>query len=171
MRPRWRRFVLRLVLMALLWLALNGADGKSWIVGAPIVVLAAAVNFPFLPRGAWRWKLRGILPMLWFFVKESYLGAYDVAHRAFTMNSIFKRPFSMTGVISEDRESCQSLFCLMKNPPLYRSARPESGRAARERFRRAALVRPPSERRRRDLIADLAAALERACGGRRDQRC
>lgn len=81
-RPRWRRFALRLSLMALLWFALNGTDGKSWIVGVPTVILAAAVNFPFLPRGSWRWKLRGVLPMLWFFVKESYLGAYDVARRA-----------------------------------------------------------------------------------------
>jgi len=47
-RPRWRRYGLRLILMAILWVALNGADGKSWIVGAPIVVLAAAANFPFL---------------------------------------------------------------------------------------------------------------------------
>lgn len=84
LRPRWRRVGFRLILMALLWLALNGADGKSWIVGAPVVVLAAAVNYPFLPRGAWRWRMRAILPMLWFFVKESYLGAYDVARRAFT---------------------------------------------------------------------------------------
>ena len=81
--PRWRRFGLRLGLMALLWLALNGTDAKSWIVGAPTVILAAAVNIPFLPRGSWRWKLRGVLPMLWFFIKESYLGAYDVARRAF----------------------------------------------------------------------------------------
>lgn len=83
-RDRWRRFGFRLILLSLLWLALNGDDLKSWIIGGPTIVLAAAVNFPFLPRGAWRWKLRGVLPMLWFFVKESYLGAYDVARRAFT---------------------------------------------------------------------------------------
>src|SRR5215470_14977520 len=50
------------------------------------------------------------------------------------MDSIFKPPVSMTGAISLDRESCQFLFCLMKNPLLYRSARPESGREVRERF-------------------------------------
>jgi hypothetical protein len=33
----------------------------------------------------------------------------------------------MTGAIAQDRESCQFLFCLTKIPPLYRSARPESG--------------------------------------------
>ena len=31
----------------------------------------------------------------------------------------------MNGAIAQDRESCQFLFCLTKNPPLCRSARPE----------------------------------------------
>ena len=50
----------------------------------------------------------------------------------------------MTGAISQDRESCQFLFCLTKILPLYRSARPESGwegalmEAARSNSERAA---------------------------------
>ncbi len=36
------------------------------------------------------------------------------AHEAHIMYSLFKRPFSMTGVISQDRERCQFLFCLKK---------------------------------------------------------
>ena len=66
---------------------------------------------------------------------------------------IFKPPFSMTGAISQDRDRCQFLFCLMKNPLLYRSARPESGREARERFLMAPLARTQSERRRRLALA------------------
>ena len=42
--------------------------------------------------------------------------------------------FSMAGAISQPLQSCQFLFCLMKNPLLYRSARPQSGREASERF-------------------------------------
>src|SRR5262249_8395169 len=38
----------------------------------------------------------------------------------------------MAGAISQDRQSCQFLFCLMKNPLLYRSAWPESNREASE---------------------------------------
>jgi hypothetical protein len=38
----------------------------------------------------------------------------------------------MAGVISQGRERRQFLFSLMKNPLLYRSARPESGAEARE---------------------------------------
>src|ERR1700757_2923892 len=66
---------------------------------------------------------------------------------------IFKRPFSVTGAISQDRESCQLLFCLMKNPILDRAARPESGQDARERSLIASLALNPSERRRRLALA------------------
>jgi hypothetical protein len=38
----------------------------------------------------------------------------------------------MAGAISQPRQSCQFLFCLMKNPLLYRSAWPESSREASE---------------------------------------
>lgn len=81
-KPRYQRFGFRLILMAGLWFALNGADAKSWLVGVPTAIVAAAINLPFLPRGAWRWRLRASLPMLWFFLKESYIGAFDVARRA-----------------------------------------------------------------------------------------
>ena len=69
------------------------------------------------------------------------------------MDRIFKPPFSMTGAISQDRERCQFLFCLIKNPLLYQAARPESGREARERFLMAPLARTQSERRRRLALA------------------
>ena len=68
-------------------------------------------------------------------------------------DSLFKPPFSMIRVISQGHESCQFLFCLMKNPPLYQAARPESGREAREVCRIAPLARTQSERRRRLALA------------------
>jgi hypothetical protein len=40
----------------------------------------------------------------------------------------------MAGAISQPRQGRQFLFCLMKNPLLYRSAWPESSREASERF-------------------------------------
>ena len=39
----------------------------------------------------------------------------------------------MAGAISQPRQGCQFLFCLMKNPLLYQSAWPESSREASER--------------------------------------
>ena len=53
----------------------------------------------------------------------------------------------MAGAISQPRQSCQFLFCLMKNPLLYRSAWPESSREASERFLMETLGRTQSERR------------------------
>src|SRR5215471_15904237 len=55
--------------------------------------------------------------------------------------------------ISRDRQSCQFLFCLMKNPPLYRSAWPESSRQASKRFLMETLGRTQSERRLRLALA------------------
>ena len=68
------------------------------------------------------------------------------------MNRIFK-PFFYDGVISQDGESCQFLFCLIKNPVLCWAARPESSREAREVSQIAPLARTQSERRRRLALA------------------
>jgi hypothetical protein len=65
------------------------------------------------------------------------------------MDSLFKPPFSMIRAISQNRESCQFVFCLMKNPLLYRAAWSESSREAPERFDMAPLARTQGERRRR----------------------
>src|SRR5262245_14385375 len=65
------------------------------------------------------------------------------------MDRIFKRTFLMTGAIAQPRQRCQFLFCLMKNPLLYRSAWPESSREASEMFLMETLGRTQSERRRR----------------------
>jgi len=51
----------------------------------------------------------------------------------------------MAGAISQDRETCQLLFCLNENPMLYRAAREESGREAPEGVPSAA-ARSNSER-------------------------
>ena len=59
----------------------------------------------------------------------------------------------MVRVISQDRESCQFLICLMKNPLLYRSARAENGREGREVFQIAPLARTQSERLHRLALA------------------
>src|SRR5215510_4646600 len=59
----------------------------------------------------------------------------------------------MSEAISQDRERCQLLFCLMKNPLLYRSAWPESSREASERFVMETLARTQRERRRRLALA------------------
>src|SRR5215510_14413116 len=59
----------------------------------------------------------------------------------------------MAGAISQPRQSCQFLFCLMKNPLFYRSAWPQSSREASERLLMETLGRTQSERRCRLTLA------------------
>src|SRR5262245_585740 len=59
----------------------------------------------------------------------------------------------MAGAIAQDRQISQFPFVLDENPLLYRSARPESDREARERFLVAPFARIQNERRRRLALA------------------
>lgn len=77
-----RRFGLRLLLLALIWLGLNGADFKSWIVGGPVVFTAAWLSLQLLPNLAWHWTIGGALVFAGFFFRESLRGGWDVARRA-----------------------------------------------------------------------------------------
>jgi len=79
---RWRSAARRILLLAGLWIGLNGADGSSWIVGAPIVVLAAAVSLALAPAASWRIAPAGVLPFVLFFLRQSLAGGADVARRA-----------------------------------------------------------------------------------------
>jgi len=57
----------------------------------------------------------------------------------------------MAEAIAQDRKSCQFLFCLMKNPLLCRSARPESGREAHGRVRYGVARSTLEHHRKKDL--------------------
>jgi len=59
----------------------------------------------------------------------------------------------MVGAISQDRESCQFHFCLMKTPVLLRSARAAQRSVGRKVFQFAPLARNQSERLRRLALA------------------
>jgi hypothetical protein len=63
------------------------------------------------------------------------------------------RIFKTTGVISQDLESCQFHFCLMKTPVLLRSARAAQRSVGRKVFQFAPLARNQSERLRRLALA------------------
>lgn len=76
------RFLRRLALLVLVWVGLNGTDWDSWIIGCPTVVAAAWVSVRLLPRGCWRWTLRGGIGFVGFFLRESLRGGWDVAGRA-----------------------------------------------------------------------------------------
>src|SRR5919106_2705884 len=64
------------------------------------------------------------------------------------MDRIFKRPFLWPELYRRIGRVVNFRLCLMKNPLLYRSAWPERGREASERFLMETLGRTQSKRRR-----------------------
>lgn len=84
-RPDTRRLgdgALRLGLLAALWWLLAGADARSWIVGVPVVLVAAWVSRRLTPAVAWRWGWAGAFRFAGFFLWHSIRGGADVAWRA-----------------------------------------------------------------------------------------
>lgn len=77
-----RRVIARLALMALVWSGMNGADWRSWIVGGPVVIVAAWVSVTLLPDTRWRLSASGAVAFAGFFLRESLRGGWDVAWRA-----------------------------------------------------------------------------------------
>jgi len=74
------RFCFRAVLFALLWWMLTEGAADSWLVGAPVVVLAALASGVLLPGTSW--SLPGLLRFIPFFLWHSLRGGVDVAGRA-----------------------------------------------------------------------------------------
>lgn len=80
--PTWMNVIVRSVISALLWLAWNGHDLRSWIIGMPMVFLATWISLK-LPRplptrlSAW-----GVLSFAAYFLHKTMAGAWDVAQRA-----------------------------------------------------------------------------------------
>jgi multicomponent Na+:H+ antiporter subunit E len=77
-----RRFGVRLVLLAGLWWALNPGDPASWIVGGPVVVLAAWAGAWLAARAQWSVRPLGLLRFIPFFLLASFRGGANVAWRA-----------------------------------------------------------------------------------------
>ena len=77
-----RRFQVRLALLALIWLGLNGGDWSSWIVGVPVVLAAGWISVKLLPATSWHWSVGGAITFAGWFLRESLRGGWDVASRA-----------------------------------------------------------------------------------------
>ncbi len=84
LRPRHpaRRALIGALALAGLWAALTGGAAESWVMGAPAVLLGAALILlhPAAPR--WRLSLFGALRFAAWFALQSVRGATDVARRA-----------------------------------------------------------------------------------------
>lgn len=67
---------------AAVWLALNGSDWSSWVIGAPACLLAALASQALGPKAAHLPKPSRIPGFFAYFVQASWHGGVDVAGRA-----------------------------------------------------------------------------------------
>jgi len=72
---------LRVVAFVLLWWMLTAGAVDSWLVGAPVVLIATLVSMTLVPP--FTWSLTGIAGFVLFFIWHSLRGGVDVAWRAF----------------------------------------------------------------------------------------
>lgn len=77
-----RIFVYHLSLHLVLWVLLTGGPAASWVVGAPVAVLAAWAGAAMAPERSWRLRPLGAIVFLAFFLRHSLRGAWDVGRRA-----------------------------------------------------------------------------------------
>lgn len=69
--------------MILVWWCLTSGDTSSWLVGIPVIVLAALLQSRLMPQQKYRYSVRGILRYLPYFARHALTGGLDVAYRAF----------------------------------------------------------------------------------------
>jgi multicomponent Na+:H+ antiporter subunit E len=79
-RPIGVTLLWRIALFAVLWLLLTEGAAGAWLVGAPAVLLAAAVSIALLPPISLAWS--ELLRFGPFFLARSLQGGVDVAWRA-----------------------------------------------------------------------------------------
>ena len=77
---RFASLAFRTALFALLWWILTEGATNSWLVGAPVVVLAVLASEALLPGVSW--SLPGAVRFVPFFLWHSLHGGVDVARRA-----------------------------------------------------------------------------------------
>ena len=82
--PRWPRFLITLVVLALIWGILTEFRLDAIVFGLPAVLFGAALVFLMPAVPGWRLSLPGALRFARFFAVQSVLGAIDVALRAFS---------------------------------------------------------------------------------------
>ena len=77
-----RTFAYHLPLHLALWILLTGGPAASWLVGAPVAVLAAWAGAAMAPAVRWPLRPLAVAAFLPFFLWHSLRGAWDVGRRA-----------------------------------------------------------------------------------------
>jgi len=71
----------RAFVLTLIWLALNGSDLKSWVIGLPFIIFASWVSLKLVPPSIYKINLFGFSKFFHYFLIESVRGGWDVAKR------------------------------------------------------------------------------------------
>jgi multicomponent Na+:H+ antiporter subunit E len=74
---------LRGTAFALFWAVLNRGASDSWILGAPLVVIATALSLLIVPAAQHRIAPLGVLRYAVYFLQQTFLSSIDVAIRVF----------------------------------------------------------------------------------------
>lgn len=80
---RWKRFLIRVVVLLLLWAILTDFRPDALIFGGPAALAGAALAFVMPANRGWRFSPLGALGFVPWFAAQSVRGAIDVAWRAF----------------------------------------------------------------------------------------
>jgi len=78
-----RNTVIYIFIMAFVWWCLTSGDVSSWLVGIPVIVMAAILQYRLMPGDKYRYSIRGVLRYLPYFARHALNGGLDVAYRAF----------------------------------------------------------------------------------------
>jgi multicomponent Na+:H+ antiporter subunit E len=76
-------FVVRLAWLSAGWFVLSGGDGQSFIVGGPTIIAATWLSLRLARPRRLRWRLKGLLRFIPFFLGKAFVGGLDVARRVF----------------------------------------------------------------------------------------
>lgn len=82
--PRWPRFFITLLVLALIWGVLTEFRLDATVFGLPAVLAGAGLVFLMPATPGWRISPSGAFRFAVFFAVQSVLGAIDVAMRAFS---------------------------------------------------------------------------------------
>ena len=77
-------FFLYVALLALVWWVISGGAVGSWLIGAPLVLIAAYLSAKLKTKQTERLRLLPMIKFISFFLYESLRGGVDVARRVYS---------------------------------------------------------------------------------------
>lgn len=101
--------ILYLGLLAFLWWIISGGATDSWLIGVPMVLIAAYVSVALKAKQALHIHILSLIKFIPFFLRESVLGGIDVARRAYSPRLPLK-PACITYPIRLPEGAAQTFF-------------------------------------------------------------